>query len=97
VWRIQNKPEEGGGDDEELVSFAGGWDKVLEMEFMVHSNITAHEISDDGKWLVISDMYETKLFKLQTDASFSAYISETPCILIYSSTCRLKAGLISNG
>jgi U3 small nucleolar RNA-associated protein 4 len=80
VWKIHNKAEdryEGKENDEDLdmsgaipEPFAGGWDKVLEMDFMVHSNIIAHEISDDGKWLVISDMYETKLFKLRTDVSF---------------------------
>lgn len=78
VWKIQNKPEdnyEGEANDEDVhmsgaipEPFAGGWDKVLEMEFVVHSNIIAHEISDDGKWLVISDMYETKLFKLRIEA-----------------------------
>ena len=81
VWKIQNKPEDkyNGEEIEENVDMsgaipeplAGGWDKALEMEFVVHSNIIAHEISDDGKWLVISDMYETKLFKLQIDVSFS--------------------------
>ena len=80
VWRIQNRPEDkyDGAENVEDVDmsgairepFAGGWDKVLEMEFVVHSNIIAHEISDDGKWLVISDMYETKLFKLRIDVSF---------------------------
>ena len=81
VWRIQNKPEDkyDGEENEDNVDmsgailepFAGGWDKVLEMEFVVHSNVIAHEISDDGKWLVISDMYETKLFNLRIDVSFS--------------------------
>lgn len=84
VWRIRNKPEEKNDEenDEDVdilgairEPFAGGWDKVLEMEFVVHSNIIAHEISDDGKWLVISDMYETKLFKLRIDVSFSLLLT----------------------
>lgn len=41
-----------------------GWEKVLEMDFNVHSNIIAHEISEDGSWLAVSDLYETKLFRL---------------------------------
>ena len=78
VWKIQNKPEdkeeERDNEDVDMLDvipepFAGGWDKVLEMELVVHSNIIAHEISDDGKWLVISDMYETKLFKLRMNVS----------------------------
>ena len=82
VWRIQNKPEDGEENDEDVdmsgaipEPFAGGWDKVLEMEFVVHSNIIAHAISDDGKWLVISDMYETKLFELRIDVSFSLFLA----------------------
>ncbi|KAF8168321.1 WD40-repeat-containing domain protein [Crassisporium funariophilum] len=70
VWRIQKRPEEAPQQDismEEEEPFAGGWEKVLEMELVVHSNIIAHEISDDGRWLVISDLYSTKLFSLSTD------------------------------
>ncbi|KAJ3508306.1 hypothetical protein NLJ89_g5832 [Agrocybe chaxingu] len=79
VWRIRKKREEQeepqqqvsleeidlDGVDEQ--PFAGGWEKVLEMDLDVHSNIVAHEISDDGRWLVVSDLYETKLFSLHTD------------------------------
>jgi U3 small nucleolar RNA-associated protein 4 len=48
---------------------SGGWERVLEMELSVHSNIVSHEISDDGSWLAVSDLYETKLFSLQTNVS----------------------------
>lgn len=73
VWRIQKKPDEKAAlsrelqDAEEQEPFAGGWEKVLEMDLNVHSNITQHEISDDGKWLAVSDLYESKLFSLRTD------------------------------
>ena len=106
VWRIQNKPEDKyEGDDENvdisggiLEPSAGGWDKVLEMELVVYSNIIAHEISDDGKWLVISDMYETKLFKLQTDVSFSCLdFSRSLYFNIPPLFRRQKAKLNSNG
>ncbi|KAF6766256.1 U3 small nucleolar RNA-associated protein 4 [Ephemerocybe angulata] len=46
--------------------FANGWEKVLEMDLNVHTNIIAHEISEDGSWLAVSDLYETKLFHLQS-------------------------------
>ena len=49
----------------------GGWERVLEMELSVHSNIVSHEISDDGKWLAVSDLYETKLFSLYTNVSLA--------------------------
>ncbi|KAF8807204.1 WD40 repeat-like protein [Phlegmacium glaucopus] len=92
VWRIHNKPEDKCEGDDKNVDmsgaipepFAGGWDKVLEMEFLVHSNIIAHEISDDGQWLAISDMYETKLFNLRSDAEGQINlkrIKEFPSIL----------------
>jgi U3 small nucleolar RNA-associated protein 4 len=85
VWRIQKKPEEGAEaeiretqpeiDEASMAEpFAGGWDKVLEMDLNVHSNIVAHEISDDGKWLAVSDLYESKLFSLRTDVSFCPFL-----------------------
>jgi U3 small nucleolar RNA-associated protein 4 len=84
VWKLADKPphqessgEEGmmEGDVPPEVSqadedaYAGGWEKVLEMDLNVASNIAAHRISDDGSWLAVSDMFETKLFRLQTDVS----------------------------
>jgi len=83
VWRIQKKPGGAGTEEEpalegiEAVSFEGGWEKVLEMEFNVNSNLVAHQISDDGKWLVISDIYETKLFVLDQDVSIISLVSFT--------------------
>jgi U3 small nucleolar RNA-associated protein 4 len=77
VWRIQKKPEPEEEPEPEAapVRYAGGWDKVLEMNLNVHSNITNHEISDDGHWLAVSDLYETKLFALRTD------VCDISCIL----------------
>lgn len=72
VWRILKK--NGINQDEEVElydeSSTGSWQRVLEMELSVHSNIVAHEISDDGKWLAVSDLYETKLFSLYANVSF---------------------------
>lgn len=56
-----------GGDEPWL----GGWKHVLEMKLNVHSNIIGHEISDDGKWLAVSDLYETKLFTLHSQVSLA--------------------------
>ncbi|ORY26812.1 WD40-repeat-containing domain protein [Naematelia encephala] len=44
-----------------------GWEKVLEMDFKLRTNITAAAISDNGGWLAVSDLYETKLFRLEED------------------------------
>jgi U3 small nucleolar RNA-associated protein 4 len=98
VWRIQKRPDEGGvasearetqpeidlDDAPTTEPFAGGWDKVLEMDLNVHSNIVGHEISDDGKWLAVSDLHESKLFSLRTDVSLH------PTIQIISKTFFLS-------
>jgi len=97
VWRIQKRPEEGGVAsgtreqqpevdlDDSLMTepFSGGWEKVLEMDLNVHSNIVGHEISDDGKWLAVSDLYESKLFSLRTDVRHHPIST----IQIISKTC----------
>ncbi|PPQ90453.1 hypothetical protein CVT25_014971 [Psilocybe cyanescens] len=84
VWRIHKKTEGEAGarqmqtestlDPLETEPFAGGWEKVLEMDLNVNTNITTHEISDDGKWLVVSDLYESKLFSLSTDDTGEIYL-----------------------
>ncbi|KAH7911229.1 WD40 repeat-like protein [Hygrophoropsis aurantiaca] len=51
-----------GSDPENRV----GWENVLDMELSVRSNLVACALSDDGKWVVASDLYETKLFELIT-------------------------------
>jgi len=95
VWRILKKggSSENIDDAEQEVDLdaiddetrSGGWERVLEMELNVHSNIVGHEISDDGKWLAISDLYETKLFSLHPNVSrrraFSIVLRTTkiPC------------------
>lgn len=44
------------------------WRKVLEMELRVKSNLGAVAISSDGRFLAVSDLYETKLFDLSTSS-----------------------------
>lgn len=50
VWRVL--------DDEK------GWEKVLEMDLKLRTNLIASAVSQDGQWLAVSDLYETKLFRL---------------------------------
>ena len=77
VWRIAKKAEPekvmeekyGGDGDVDEEPFSGGWEKILEMDLNVNSNIIAHEISDDGRWLVVSDLFESKLFSLRINVS----------------------------
>lgn len=62
VWRVRSAAEEGGEKK-------GGWDKVLEMELKVASNLISGAISQDGSWLALSDLAETRLFKLEVRLS----------------------------
>lgn len=43
----------------------GGWEQVLDMDFSVHTNLVASAISDDGRWIAVSDWYESKLFRIE--------------------------------
>lgn len=67
VWRL---PEEPSLQEEPLLALSGespSWQKVLEMSLRVQTNLVASAISDDGRWLAVSDAFETKLFWLQVD------------------------------
>jgi U3 small nucleolar RNA-associated protein 4 len=72
IWRIIKKPAP---PEEEPVTAddpdAAGWEKVLDMELNVHTNLLATAISDNGRWLIVSDLYESKLFALSSGVSGS--------------------------
>lgn len=40
------------------------WRKLLEMELKVDTTIVSSALSEDGRWIAVSDAYETKLFRL---------------------------------
>lgn len=42
-----------------------GWDKLLDMDFRLRTALTCAVLSDDGRWMAVSDLYETKLFALR--------------------------------
>ncbi|KAF9459481.1 WD40-repeat-containing domain protein [Collybia nuda] len=70
IWRIPLKSLSTVNDDTRTLpndTNTPDWVKVLEMELNVHTNLIASRISDDGRWLAISDLYEVKLFSLKTD------------------------------
>lgn len=46
-----------------------GWQKVLEMDLNVQTTIVSCDISDDGRWVAVSDWYEIKLFRLTFNVS----------------------------
>lgn len=61
IWRILETPAKSENDDEE----SGGWVKVLEMELKFKNNISSLDLSNDGTWLAVADVEETKLFRLK--------------------------------
>jgi U3 small nucleolar RNA-associated protein 4 len=70
VWRVPPKRvSSNDGNLDEDISDVAGWEKVLEMDLKVQTNLLASAISDDGRWIVVSDLYETKLFSLVTGVS----------------------------
>ncbi|KAL5535151.1 UTP4 [Sanghuangporus sanghuang] len=44
-----------------------GYEKLLDMELDITTDLCSSAISDDGRWLVVSDAYEVKLFELLAD------------------------------
>ncbi|KAG5719325.1 U3 small nucleolar RNA-associated protein 4 [Termitomyces sp. T112] len=69
IWRVKAGPsinDDTDSQDADPTHFpeSSAWEKVLEMDLNVHTNLVASGISDDGRWLVVSDLYETKLFSL---------------------------------
>ncbi len=53
-----------GGDEGSVEGVPGGppYRKILDMQLETQTNLVASAISDDGRWLAVSDLYETKLF-----------------------------------
>lgn len=83
IWRILKKPSPAPaeGEEEEMEEVPeekendmADWEKCVEMELDVHTNLVASALSADGKWLVVADLYETKLFRLVTDASIPSFL-----------------------
>jgi len=54
-----------------------GFEQVLDMDLNVHTNLVASAISGDGKWIAVSDWYESKLFHLETLVSHLLFILDS--------------------
>ncbi|GAA6060685.1 hypothetical protein JCM10212_005067 [Sporobolomyces blumeae] len=67
IWRLGEPRTATGihpGDSDAPAHEGSGWDKLVELEFKLQTNLVASEVSPDGRWLAVSDLYETKLFRL---------------------------------
>jgi U3 small nucleolar RNA-associated protein 4 len=64
LWKIDEPIEELRGLPHIAVDDDASWNKILEMELRISTNLISSAISDDGTWLAVSDTLETKLFHL---------------------------------
>ena len=71
LWRIIDRNARSAGVQNPARDEASpeGWQKVLEMDLNVQSNIVSCDVSDDGRWIAVSDWYEVKLFRLTFSVS----------------------------
>ncbi|KAK1229372.1 U3 small nucleolar RNA-associated protein [Marasmius sp. AFHP31] len=67
IWKILKTAS----IEEEVDPDAHEWEKCLEMELDVSTNLVASAMSEDGRWLVVSDMYETRLFSMTLEGDGS--------------------------
>lgn len=65
LWKVK-KREKWNLDLPDSSEDKDGWEKLLEMELSLRTNLVAVAISDNGCWLAASDLYETKLFYINT-------------------------------
>lgn len=85
LWRIfdRNRHHTYGPNPVEDEAGLDGWQKVLELDLNVRSNIVSCDVSDDGTWIAVSDWHETKLFKITFTVSFNfstLVLSSDPCL-----------------
>ncbi|KAF9647486.1 WD40 repeat-like protein [Thelephora ganbajun] len=66
LWRIFDRDTRHADAQSPTEGEAGleGWQKILEMDLIAQSNIVSCDVSDDGRWIAVSDWYEVKLFRL---------------------------------
>ncbi|GAA5991155.1 hypothetical protein JCM10908_006563 [Rhodotorula pacifica] len=55
--------QDGRAEEEQEVGTTG-YEKLVELDLKLQTNLIASAISHDGKWLAVSDLYETKVFRL---------------------------------
>lgn len=63
IWKLPVQVDQ----DDESGSKKSSWKMILEMQIRVQSNLVSAEISQDGRFLFVSDLYESKLFELRDE------------------------------
>ncbi len=85
IWQINATPSDATGQPS--MAETDGWEKLLDMDLAVHTNLIASSLSDDGKWLVVSDLYESKLFSL----AFNVRCHLRHLYCLDKASCRTRA------
>jgi U3 small nucleolar RNA-associated protein 4 len=92
IWRILDIPGSDvisdGVDTSTDPETRSSWEKVLEMDLNVRTNLIASALSNDGHWLIVSDMYEAKLFELSTNVSNARNTCSYGCLIFLALGCR---------
>lgn len=100
IWQIKRVDPESSDDSEPDYTRQedkGGWHKVLEMDLNVQTNLVTCQLSDNGKWLILSDWYETKLFSLETDVSVTVLCWSSSSYADFSWIYRTAAAYLQGG
>ncbi len=56
-------------NEERFPSDSQGYEKLLDMDLDMTTNICASAVSEDGHWLAVADVYDIKLFELRKQVS----------------------------
>ena len=71
LWGISSSPfvnpegsNEGTGTEKGTVDDNPPWEKLAELAPKVTTNLVSSGLSPDGRWIVVGDWYETKLFRV---------------------------------
>ncbi|GAA5969317.1 hypothetical protein JCM3765_001882 [Sporobolomyces pararoseus] len=65
IWRLNKPSTTTTSSEKEEEEEGGGFEKLLDLEFFKsQTNLISSKISPNGKWFAVSDLYETKLYRL---------------------------------
>lgn len=68
IWRINPNPSgevEGEGDDSGITTSQAPFEHLLEVSLQLRSSLVSAALSPNGEWMAVSDLYETKLFRVK--------------------------------
>lgn len=69
IWKILGQAKYAMSNDLDSSSDSHGYEKLLDMDLDMTTNICASAVSEDGRWLAVADVYDIKLFELQEQVS----------------------------